>query len=1166
MKRFALAATVATFMFALLAAHPAEALLSASPGGFFAAGAAGDTVTYPLTLTNPGDAADTFQVSLRDPNGRDANGPGRDNPGDIITRYRMQYSNTIALAWDPDREWMWGVNHENPPKLYAFNPANGQVEVNVDVPNVSGGMFYLDGVLYLDGRNGDRSHIYRYNVRGERLDDLQTPFDLFETCFDSDGERFYLQHWQGGPVQVYRLADWEHLGSIDYEAVIGNATMYSMAWVPIHRGGQLWLYGDGVFHQLNVHDNFDAEEVQTFRAVGGRWAGLEHDGHDLWLGWWNGDGVWYKIDDGIAEAYWLQAAPMDGVVRANSSTDIEVSFIPGDLDAGTYEMLLDIESMGGAPLIEMACVLTVGGETSAISGTVVRARDGAPVEGATVALNRYQYYRVTDQDGRYSLDNLPTGRYQVNITADDYLPETAVVDLGADDTELNVNLRQATCSLSDRSIVTQVAPGTSSDVGFTATNRGDGLLEYSIDRRLVGDANAAPWEVRRMLEVGNALNDTRIEGVAFDGEYFLLSGANGVNPNTIYVLDRDGRRVNQFNQLGNSNLGMRDIEYDGENFWGSGEANVWCFDRDGAEVSHFHSTVNPAYNIAYDSDDELLWMSAITTNIVAYDRQGNASNRLLNRKNLRIYGMSYWPEDPDGYNLYLFTQPAANQLLLYKMNTVTNDTMLVQRFDDVAGGYPAGVFITNTYDIYSWVMMSIQNRPPAAGGDQLYVHQLAARRDWFSVQPEFGAVEPGASQDFTLHFDATGLPEADFSGELVFAHTGIGGQTILPVTMQVVNGPVQSVREIHLDMGWNMVSANLQPDPAGFADIFQPLLGNGVLRMAKDDRGNFFTPDFQRNMPDWVASEGYIVKVAEPCSLSLSGLTRMQDDPIHLNAGWQMVSYYPRRAVDVVTALSGVSDRLLLAKDGFGNFYLPAYQYENIGVMQELSGYQLKMSGEADLVYQMRQRGQARFATYASPRGVSSHYPSLTPTGSNMSLLVDAPELSGDVGVYANQRLVGVGVLDRGRSGVAVWGDDPSTPAIDGAVTGDRLEVRISDDAGERLLPVRTVLGDLMYQRDAITVARAEDGAVPESFDLLSVYPNPFNGHTSASVTLPEAAMAQLSLHDISGRQVRDLFEGKLRAGRSDISLDLSDLASGIYVLRLSVGGASSQVKLALVR
>ncbi len=59
-----------------------------------------------------------------------------------------------------------------------------------------------------------------------------------------------------------------------------------------------------------------------------------------------------------------------------------------------------------------------------------------------------------------------------------------------------------------------------------------------------------------------------------------------------------------------------------------------------------------------------------------------------------------------------------------------------------------------------------------------------------------------------------------------------------------------------------------------------------------------------------------------------------------------MVSYLPRVAVDAVDALSGIVEDLEIAKDGWGNFYIPSWDFSNMGLMREGSGYLLKVDGD----------------------------------------------------------------------------------------------------------------------------------------------------------------------------------------------------------------------------
>ncbi len=80
---------------------------------------------------------------------------------------------------------------------------------------------------------------------------------------------------------------------------------------------------------------------------------------------------------------------------------------------------------------------------------------------------------------------------------------------------------------------------------------------------------------------------------------------------------------------------------------------------------------------------------------------------------------------------------------------------------------------------------------------------------------------------------------------------------------------------------------------------------------------------------------------------------------------------------------------------------------------------------------------------------------------------------------------------------------------------------------------------------------------VEQPFDIqLELAPNPFNVMATLSLTLPEAAHADLKVYDVLGRRVSDLFDQPLSAGSHRWTIDGSTWASGTYFLsyRLSPG------------
>ena len=73
---------------------------------------------------------------------------------------------------------------------------------------------------------------------------------------------------------------------------------------------------------------------------------------------------------------------------------------------------------------------------------------------------------------------------------------------------------------------------------------------------------------------------------------------------------------------------------------------------------------------------------------------------------------------------------------------------------------------------------------------------------------------------------------------------------------------------------------------------------------------------------------------------------------------------------------------------------------------------------------------------------------------------------------------------------------------------------------------------------------------VPAEFELVQVYPNPFNPTTNVSITLPEATDLKVAVYNTTGQQVAELTNGHHSAGMHNFVLDGSSLSSGVYFVR----------------
>ncbi len=93
----------------------------------------------------------------------------------------------------------------------------------------------------------------------------------------------------------------------------------------------------------------------------------------------------------------------------------------------------------------------------------------------------------------------------------------------------------------------------------------------------------------------------------------------------------------------------------------------------------------------------------------------------------------------------------------------------------------------------------------------------------------------------------------------------------------------------------------------------------------------------------------------------------------------------------------------------------------------------------------------------------------------------------------------------------------------------------------------------------------AEEG-LPTEFSLSQPYPNPFNAVTRIAYSVPMPSHVKLAIYDISGRLVGRLVDENVSAGRHVCEFDGSDLAAGLYFVRLEAGGDVLTRKVVMVK
>ncbi|MDZ7625060.1 MAG: S8 family serine peptidase [Ignavibacteriaceae bacterium] len=88
----------------------------------------------------------------------------------------------------------------------------------------------------------------------------------------------------------------------------------------------------------------------------------------------------------------------------------------------------------------------------------------------------------------------------------------------------------------------------------------------------------------------------------------------------------------------------------------------------------------------------------------------------------------------------------------------------------------------------------------------------------------------------------------------------------------------------------------------------------------------------------------------------------------------------------------------------------------------------------------------------------------------------------------------------------------------------------------------------------------------PEDFYLLQNYPNPFNPSTKIRFAVPEKSSVKIYLHDILGSEIAVILDEEVNPGVKEIELNGSNLASGVYLVRMVANNYQQTIKISLLK
>jgi len=157
--------------------------------------------------------------------------------------------------------------------------------------------------------------------------------------------------------------------------------------------------------------------------------------------------------------------------------------------------------------------------------------------------------------------------------------------------------------------------------------------------------------------------------------------------------------------------------------------------------------------------------------------------------------------------------------------------------------------------------------------------------------------------------------------------------------------------------------------------------------------------------------------------------------------------------------------------------------------------------------------------------------------------------------------------------------DDPTTTSVDGFTPNRPIVIRIWKAARGVEYPDSSIsrsysagagtygsLGTAVVSLSGHLVTGVGADAGPPGFQLFQNYPNPFNGSSDIGFRIAEFGWVQIQIFDLLGRVVATPVDEVRSPGAYVATFDGSQLASGVYVCRMTAGKHVAQTKLILQR
>ncbi|MFC2085265.1 aryl-sulfate sulfotransferase [Bacteroidota bacterium] len=113
---------------------------------------------------------------------------------------------------------------------------------------------------------------------------------------------------------------------------------------------------------------------------------------------------------------------------------------------------------------------------------------------------------------------------------------------------------------------------------------------------------------------------------------------------------------------------------------------------------------------------------------------------------------------------------------------------------------------------------------------------------------------------------------------------------------------------------------------------------------------------------------------------------------------------------------------------------------------------------------------------------------------------------------------------------------------------GENYRIQITSESDSNIFGISE---DVFSIIDTVTSIVEYKDKVPDEYNLVQNFPNPFNPTTNIKFSIPNTSYVKLIIFDLLGNEIETLIDGIKAAGSYNVTVDASNFASGVYFYRI---------------